>query len=126
MIDIHPSGKPPIILAWVDKSPQILGQLKETGDFIEYLQASEAISEVVGSGLFELESCSSFEFSTSAASMNELRDYLLESWSDAVISPEIEAAADSIYNRNYGMKDSEFRLEIKETILIQSLKKSAY
>ena len=96
LIDLHPSGQPPPIEAWIAGLPHLLGYMQETDDFIEYAQAATALAEIIQSGLFELEQQGAFMFVTRADSVEELHAFLNENWSDAVLPAEIEIQADRL------------------------------
>ncbi len=89
LIDLHPSGQPPPFEAWIAGQSHLLGYMQETDNFVEYFQAAAALKEVVQRGLFVVDRQQSFVFITRAGSFEELQDYLLENWSDAVIPDEI-------------------------------------
>ena len=63
LIDIHPvTDGPPVLIRG-----QKVGTMKETDDFVEYVQASAALDEVIQRGLFVVERSSPF------ASLNSRR-----------------------------------------------------
>jgi hypothetical protein len=94
LIDIHPNGEPPLIEAHVDGEVQLAGYLEETDDFIEYFEADDALADVTGRGLFELEREGLFTFMSHAPTIKALADFLEAEWSDSVLHEEtIERAA---------------------------------
>lgn len=94
LIDIHPSGEPPLIEAHVGGEVLLAGHLEETNDFVEYFEAGDALTDVTGCGLFALEREGLFTFMLHAPSIMALADHLEAEWSDAVLREEtIERAA---------------------------------
>jgi hypothetical protein len=94
LIDIHPSGTPPPIEVHVGGEIQLAGFLEETNDFVEYFQADDALADVTGRGLFELEREGLFTFMLHAPTIMALADHLEAEWSDAVLLEDtIERAA---------------------------------
>ena len=88
LIDIHPNGKPPLIEAHVDGEVLLVGHLEETDDFVEYFEADDALTDVTGRGLFELEREGLFTFMLHVPTIMALADYLEAEWSDAVLPEE--------------------------------------
>lgn len=88
LIDIHPTGEPPLIEVYHKGTAILVGHLQETDDFIEYAQANEALEHVVEKGLFRLERRETFSFATYAEDVSELVRYLSEEWSDGYLLPE--------------------------------------
>lgn len=91
LIDIHPNGEPPPIEAHVGGEVRLAGYLEETDDFEEYFKADDALADVTGRGLFELEREGLFTFMTHASTITELADFLEAEWSDSVL-PEATIA----------------------------------
>jgi hypothetical protein len=98
LIDIHPTGEPPLIEVYQDGKTTPAGQLQETDDFIEYAQADDALQQVVEMGLFKLERRDTFLFATHADSVSELVNYLREEWSDGFLLPETIQRAELLMN----------------------------
>jgi hypothetical protein len=95
LIDIHPTGKPPLIEAHVDGEILLAGHLEETDDFVEYFEADDALTDVTGRGLFKLEREGLFAFMLHTPTIMALADYLEAEWSDSVLHEEtIERAAE--------------------------------
>ncbi len=69
LIDIHPSGEPPPIEVRVGQQVTVVGWMKETDDFVEYAQASAALSEAIERGWLDVERKGMFEFVTHADSI---------------------------------------------------------
>jgi len=88
LIDIHPTGKPPLIEVHVGREVQPAGYLEETDDFVEYFEAQDALTNVTGRGLFELEHEGLFTFMLHAPTIMALADHLETEWSDAVLREE--------------------------------------
>jgi hypothetical protein len=93
LIDIHPNGELVEFILPLEEGEQFIGYMQETDDYIEYYQANEAIKTVVDNGLFQVEKTGEFEFFTHADSFDELKTFLNENWSDAVITDEVIANA---------------------------------
>lgn len=110
LLDIHPSGEPPQVIFRNGDEMRVLGYLQESDDFIEYLQASEAITAVIQRGLFHAEAAIRFEFSVHADSIPALVDYLKKEWKDAILAPEIIAQAEALWSQ----KNAEQEILISE------------
>jgi hypothetical protein len=85
LIDIHPIGVPPSIEVRVGSQVTCVGRLKESDDFVEYGQASDALAQAVRRGLFVVERESTFPYVIYAGSVAELREYLAREWKDAIV-----------------------------------------
>jgi len=96
LIDIHPTGAPPPIEVRIGQQTIAVGWMKETDDFVEYAQASEALAQVVRRGLFAVERESAFEFVTHADSVSEWREYLAKEWKDAILDAAVAAKAEEL------------------------------
>ena len=96
LIDIHPTGDPPPIGVRIGQQAIAVGWMKETDDFIEYAQASEALVQVIQRGLFAVERKGTFEFVTYADSMSEWREYLAKEWKDAILDTAVAAKAEEL------------------------------
>jgi hypothetical protein len=95
LIDIHPNGKPPPIEAHVGGEVLLAGHLEETDDFVEYFEADDALTDVTGRGLFELERAGLFTFMLHAPTIMALAGHLEAEWSDSVLPEEtFERAAE--------------------------------
>jgi hypothetical protein len=95
LLDIHPTGEPPRIEAHVGGIVRVAGYLGETDGFVEYFNADDALTEVIGRGLFTLEREGLFTFLTHSSTIKELVDFLEAEWSDSVLYEEtIERAAE--------------------------------
>ena len=99
LIDIHPSGAPPPIEVRIGQQTTVVGWMRETDDFIEYAQASAALSEAVQRGWFDVERKGAFEFATHADSISDLRDYLAKEWKDAILDEAVAARAEQLLSR---------------------------
>ena len=93
LIDFHPNGKLVELIYSLDGQEQLIGYVQETDDYIEYHQADEAVETAVAAGLFGLDETGEFEFRTHADSFDELKAFLDENWSDAVITEDVIASA---------------------------------
>ena len=96
LIDIHPNGKPVEFVYPLESSDRLIGYLQESDEYIEYRQADEAVDVVVARGLFRMDSVEEFEFRTYADTFDELKDFLDENWSDAIIGEEVVARASAL------------------------------
>ena len=85
-------------------------------DYIEYRQADEAVDTVVSKGLFQVERTGKFEFRTYANSFDELKVFLDENWSDAVITDEVIANARRL-EKEHGMRKVFLREQTKIELL---------
>lgn len=88
LIDIHPSGTPAQVEAHVGGEIQVAGTIEEAGNFEEYFEASAALKEVTGRGLFGLEREEQFTFLIHAPTIQALADFIEAEWSDATLSEE--------------------------------------
>jgi len=93
LIDIHPTGRPPRVEVHVGEEIHLAGHLEETNGFLEYFQADDALKEVTGRGLFELERQGLFTFLLHAPTITALVDHLAAEWLDAVLPEETIARA---------------------------------
>lgn len=93
LIDIHPRGELVKFIRLQEGQAQFIGHMQETDDYIEYRQADEALETVVSKGLFQVEKKREFIFNTYADSFDNLRIFLDENWSDAVVPEDVIAAA---------------------------------
>jgi hypothetical protein len=93
LIDIHPNGEPVEFILPLEGEEQFIGYMKETDDYIEYRQADEALEMVIAAGLFQVVETGEFEFLDHADSFEELKTFLDENWSDAVIPDEVIVSA---------------------------------
>ena len=72
-------------------------------DYIEYRQADEALQTAVSKGLFQVVKTGEFEFRTYSDSFAELKAFLEENWSDAVITNEVIANVRRL-EKDYGKR----------------------
>ncbi len=96
LLDVHPSSDPPPIEVRLGKRYYLAGWLKETDDYIEYIQADQALVAVVQRGLFALEKKGAFPFNTYAGSIEELRSYLAEAWQDAIVDDQVAGRVEEL------------------------------
>jgi hypothetical protein len=113
LLDVHPSSDPPPIEVRLGHRYYLAGWLKEADDYIEYIQADQALEEVVRRGLFALEQKGAFTFNTYAPSFEELRSYLAEAWQDAVIDDQVAGRVEDF------MRSSEKDKEVVLRELVQ-------
>jgi hypothetical protein len=116
LIDIHPNGELDEFIYPLDEREQFVGYLQETDDYIEYRQADEAIQTVISRGLFQVLRAGGFEFRTYADSMDELKNFLEEIWSDALISDDVIANARRL-EQEFGKRKTFLRERAKINLL---------
>ncbi len=116
LIDIHPTGEPVKFISLLDGYEHFIGDLQETDDYIEYQQADEAIEAVVAKGLFQVGESEEFEFHTYANSFEELKTFLEENWSDAVITDDVKANA-RMLDKEHGEHTMFLREQARVTVL---------
>lgn len=116
LIDIHPNGEMVEFYASINGREEFIGYMQESDDYIEYHQADEAIQVVLDRGLFIIESAGEFEFRSSADSFDELKTYLEENWSDAVITKDVVVRAGKFESDN-GLYPSILREKAKVKLL---------
>jgi hypothetical protein len=123
LIDIHPRGLPTPLYA-LDKTDkvQLLGHIQETDDFIEYRQADEAIQNVLSRNMYGLIEHEVFAYSTYTNSMEELREHLKETWSDAILEDSIWQKAEQLGVAETGSVPADIRrIQMVEQIGIGAL-----
>lgn len=96
LIDIRPNGELVQLIRPLDDGEHFIGYLQETDDYIEYRQAAAAVQEVVAAGLFRIKKAREFTFQTHADSFTELKTFLDETWSDALITEDVIAEAERL------------------------------
>jgi hypothetical protein len=67
----------------------LAGWLQETDDYIEYVQADEAIAQAITNDWFALERQDIFSFTFHAETIDALADYLDETSEDAILDDMI-------------------------------------
>jgi len=120
LIDIHPSGEPPLIEAHVGGEVRIAGHLEETDDFVEYFEADKALLDVAARGLFTLEREGLFTFKVHAVTIEALAKYLDAEWSDAVLREEVVERASELM----GEPGEDNKIILRETIRIARFRAS--
>jgi hypothetical protein len=118
LIDIHPTGDPPPIAIRIGQQTAIVGRMKETDDFVEYAQASDALAQVVRRGLFALEREGTFEFVTYADSASEWREYLAKEWKDAILDSVVAAKVEELLS----VPEPDRELILREQVRIARLR----
>lgn len=116
LIDLHPNSEPAEFIYPLEGQEHLIGYNQETDDYIEYRQADEAIKTIVGRRLFRVERTAEFEFRTHADAFEELKAFLDENWSDAVISDEVIASARKL-ERDHGKRRVFLREQAKIGLL---------
>src|SRR5574337_298805 len=89
LLDLHPAGDSPPIEVRVGKETIRVGVLDETDGCVEYGLAEAALAQVIRVGLFAIDRSTEYPFLIHADSLEELRTYLAEEWTDAVIDEAI-------------------------------------
>ena len=112
LIDIHPSGEPPLFIVRSGERSEIAGWLEETDDFIEYRQAEAALTQAVSDRLFTVERRSTFLFNLYADTFAELSAYLEANWSDAVIPSDTAAHAKALQKTARGKTEVLLREQV--------------
>lgn len=97
LIDIHPTPQPPVLEVQRGGQRYFAGWLQETDNFIEHIQADEAIEQVLARGLFEIESQGQFLFVVHTAGLDELLAYFAADWQDALIDAHTRARIGELY-----------------------------
>lgn len=91
LVDIHPTGDPPPAYAIVQGGQSTFAAwLHETDDLVEYAQAAAALAEAERRRLFARQVQERFHFTIQAGSYAELRQFLVENWSDIRFIPQDE------------------------------------
>jgi hypothetical protein len=94
LIDIRPNGElTEFIYPLEGQEHYFIGYMQETDNYIEYRQADEALQTALSKGWFEVLGSWEFEVRTYGHSMEELKNFIEESWSDAVVTEEVVANA---------------------------------
>jgi hypothetical protein len=120
LIDIHPGVDKAWVEVRVNGKDYFLDVVQETDDYIEYQQASDALTQVGERGLFSAEETGKFLFVIHADSMEEMREFLRENWKDAILDESLEGKA-----KEYFSKAAEsFEVLIREEILITRFKRN--
>ncbi len=96
LIDIRPNGELVEFIRPLEDGEHFIGYLQETDDYIEYRQAATAVQEVVAAGVFRIKKTREFTFQTHADSFTELKTFLDENWSDALITEDVIAEAERL------------------------------
>jgi hypothetical protein len=124
LVDIHPSGQPPRIELVRNGQRTLVGHLQESDDFIEYGQAQAALEQALRLGWFSLERGGEFQFVTWSPSIGELRSFLEENWSDAILDPVIDRGVDKLMKPNPETYSEEVTsIEMTEIVRISCYKR---
>jgi len=92
VLDLHPSTHVPS----VEANGAVLGHVVSADGRERHAAASRAIETVVAAGLFERAQTAEFTFLTHGDSVEELRNYVLESWRSAHIPDSIQEAGRAV------------------------------
>jgi hypothetical protein len=117
LLDMHPSGEPPPIEVRLGEANFLAGWLKEADDYVEYLNADQAMQAVVERGMFSIEGTGTFTFNTYATSLEDLRAYILEDWEDAQIDDQVAGRVDDLWKSPINDKEIVLRELVKITRL---------
>ena len=96
LIDIHPLDDPRPIEVCIAGDTFLAGWLRETEDYIEYTQASDAISYAINQGWFANERQETFTFTYHAETIIILQDYLAENAKKAIVDDIIIMRAEDL------------------------------
>ena len=116
LIDIHPTGELVKFIRPLNGQEHFMGNLQETDNYIEYRQADEALETAVSKGLFQVLETKEFNFHTYADSFENLKAFLEESWSDAVIPDDIITEAHKL-DKEHGKHTVFLREQTRLTML---------
>ena len=116
LINIQPDGELDEFYAVLNAGEQFIGYLQEKDDYIEYFQAKDAIQTVIDKGLFQSEKVTAFVFCDYADSFNEMKTFLEENWSDAIITDEVIASAKDLEDK-HGVYKTILRVKVKLNLL---------
>jgi hypothetical protein len=114
LIDIHPSSEPPLIYVRHPGGDIFVGKLQETDDFIEYIQANQALEEATLRQWFTLEEQNEFTFTIHAGDLDEMIGFLAYEWKDAILPADAASKIQAIYQESRLEKE----IIINERILI--------
>lgn len=96
LLDLHPTGEPPIIGFVTSSRRTELGRLQETDGFIEYAQANHALAHALEAGWFKVERQGEFIFTVQADNIASLSQFLSENWKDSLLMPQIVEWAEQL------------------------------
>ena len=116
LINIQPNGEKVEFILPLDKRDHFIGYMEETDNYIEYHQANDAIESVISAGLFQVVVSGEFEFLTHADSFDELKTFLDENWSDAVVTDDMIESARLLENE-HGKRNVLLREQVKISLL---------
>lgn len=116
LINIQPEGELVEFYAVMDEGEQFIGYMLESDNYIEYFQAMHAIEAATSMGLFRIQNVGEFEFCNYADSFHEMKTYLDENWSDAVITDEVIASAKNLEDE-HGAYKTILREKVKLSLL---------
>jgi hypothetical protein len=120
LLDIHPGTNKAWVEAKVNGKEYFLDTLEEIDDYIEYKQAGDALAQVISQGFFSVEENGKFPFIIHAATIEELRDFLTDSWKDAVLNESVDGKAREYYTSSV----ESYEVLVREEILITRYKRS--
>lgn len=96
LVDIHPLENPRPITVRLGNELHRAGWLQDANDYVEYIQATEAIDQAVTEGWFLRQWQGTFDYMYHADTIFDLRDYLNENSKDAVLDELVIMRADDL------------------------------
>ncbi len=96
LVDIHPVEDAPPIEVRIADAMYLAGWLREEDDYVEYAQADAAIAEAVRRGWYRMERQDNFTFTVHADTIETLREYLYETWEDAIVEDSVVSRAQEL------------------------------
>jgi hypothetical protein len=117
LLDIHPLEDPRPIEVHISAECILAGWLRESDDYIEYVQADEAIAHVIGRRLYALERRDTFTHKIHAETIWALRDYLAETSQDSIIDDLVLARADELMRTVTEDKEVVMRIPVQMSLL---------
>lgn len=86
-----------LIVSPEDSAPRFCGIMRETDDGIEYGQAEAALKEALALEVLTLAAEHPFTFRHHAPDLPSMRAYLADTWTDAIIGPDVAQAVDEAF-----------------------------
>ena len=98
LIDMRPAVDTPSVEVGSGGQVSRAGRLGHRQNFASYKQAHAALAQVVESGVFVLERESTFPFLYHANTLAALREWLAESWENAILDEETVKQVEELLN----------------------------
>jgi hypothetical protein len=118
LVDLHPADLPPSITVRSNARSVAVGDVQETGDFVDYRQAEAALAEVVERGLFRWEARGAFDYIIAADTAAEMLAHLDTNWKRAILTPDVQQRMET----TMAVAAPEREVRITQTIRIGSLR----